>query len=183
MEGKMQENRTAVFFDRDGVLNHAVVKDGKPYPPKNAQEMVLVEKAKELLDKLRAKHFLLICVTNQPDFLRGLRTLENINEMNDKVLKAVELDDLFCCFHDNKDNCNCRQPKPGMLFEAAKKWNIDLEKSFMVGDRNVDIGAGKAAGAKTVFIDYDYVEEKPTTMDFRCKDLVEAVEYILEQDD
>jgi D-glycero-D-manno-heptose 1,7-bisphosphate phosphatase len=68
-----------------------------------------------------------------------------------------------------------------MLIDAATKWNIDLEKSFMIGDRKTDITAGQGAGTKTIFIDYDYAEEKPTVMDFKCGNLVEAVGFVLGQ--
>jgi D-glycero-D-manno-heptose 1,7-bisphosphate phosphatase len=171
----------AVFFDRDGVLNFSEIKNRKPYPPKNADNLIIVENAKELLNELKNQKFLLICITNQPDFSRGTRTLQNIQQSNDKVSKTLNLDDLFCCLHDNKDNCSCRKPKPGMIFEAEKKWNIDLTKSFLIGDRKSDIEAGISANLKTIFIDYDYDEEKPNKYDFKCSNLQQAVSFILNE--
>lgn len=170
--------RRAVFFDRDGVLNRAQVIDGKPYPPKDAISMIITDGANRILADLKVLGFLLICATNQPDFARGKRTLENINLMNEKVLRELPLDDLFCCMHDNGDRCDCRKPRPGMLFQAAKKWDIDLSNSFMVGDRDGDIAAGKAAGVKTIFIDWAYLEMRTQKPDFVCKTLREAADYI-----
>jgi D-glycero-D-manno-heptose 1,7-bisphosphate phosphatase len=127
---------------------------------------------------LKQKGFLLIAITNQPDFARGKRSLDNIIDMNKKVCLSLPLDDMFCCLHDDKDNCNCRKPKPGMILEAQEKWKVDLKKSFLIGDRKGDILAGKAAGVKTIFIDYNYNEAKPTDSDFVCKSLAEAVNFI-----
>ncbi|MDR2460388.1 MAG: HAD-IIIA family hydrolase [Deltaproteobacteria bacterium] len=169
-----------VFFDRDGVLNEALLKDGKPYPPADAESLVVVPGARELLLSLKNKGFILICVTNQPDVARGSRTLDNVIAMNEKVRNFLPLDDLLVCIHDNIDNCDCRKPKPGMLVKGAKEFGLDLSRSFMVGDRASDIGAGRAAGSRTIFLDFDYNEPKPNPpADFTCFSLNEAVEIIL----
>ena len=68
---------------------------------------------------------------------------------------------MFVCYHDDHDNCVCRKPKPGLLLEAVKKWDIDLKKSYMIGDRWKDVEAGRSAGCKTIFIDCNYGETKP----------------------
>jgi D-glycero-D-manno-heptose 1,7-bisphosphate phosphatase len=173
------ELRKAVFLDRDGVLNYSTIKNGKPHPPENAETLKITENAKDCMDRLRKAGFLLICITNQPDFARGTRTLENIQSMNDKVKNTLGLDDLFCCLHDNKDNCECRKPKPGLIFMAREKWGIDLERSWLIGDRKSDISAGIAAGVKTVFIDNHYNEDGPETCDFRCGLLEDAIGLII----
>jgi D-glycero-D-manno-heptose 1,7-bisphosphate phosphatase len=173
--------RKAVFFDRDGVLNQAVVVDGRPKPPEDVNSLVITVGAVGLLLSLKELGFTLICVTNQPDLARGTRTEENVRAMNDKVRFALALDDLFVCGHDNPDGCDCRKPKPGLLLKAADKWSVDLPSSWMVGDRAGDVGAGRAAGCRTVFIDYDYKEPKPEPpADFVCRSLVEAVNIIKE---
>jgi D-glycero-D-manno-heptose 1,7-bisphosphate phosphatase len=170
--------KRAVFLDRDGVLNNPQVIDGKPYPPKDAASMAIADGAKEALMQLKSLGFLLICATNQPDFARGKRTFENINLMNEKIMRALPLDDLFCCLHDNLDKCDCRKPRPGMLISASKKWGIDLSASFMIGDRDGDIAAGKAAGTKTIFIDCAYDEPINQEPDFICKNLKDAADFI-----
>ena len=173
--------RKAVFFDRDGVLNQAVVVDGRPRPPADAQSLAVTVGAVGLLLSLKELGFTLICVTNEPDVARGTRTEENVRSMNDKVRFELALDDLFVCPHHDSDGCDCRKPKPGMLLRAADKWSIDLPFSWMGGDRAGDVGAGRAAGCRTVFIDYGYAEPKPAPpADFACRSLVEAVNIIKE---
>jgi D-glycero-D-manno-heptose 1,7-bisphosphate phosphatase len=171
----------AVFLDRDGVLNQAVVVDGRPRPPADAQSLAIAVGAKSLLLGLKELGFVLICVTNQPDVARGTRTMENVQAMNDKVRFELPLDDLLFCPHDAADQCGCRKPKPGLLVAAADKWGIDLPSSWMVGDRAGDVGAGRAAGCRTVFIDLGYDEPKPSpTADFVCRSLAEAGNIIRE---
>ena len=174
--------KAAVFFDRDGVLNKAVIKDGKPFPPADAESLVITPGAAERLNALKSRGFVLVCVTNQPDVARGGRTLSNVEEMNHKVRTHLPLDDLLTCFHDGSDNCDCRKPKPGMLLEAAGRWNLDLARSWMIGDRAGDIGAGRAAGCRTIFLDFDYAEPRPAPeADFTCRSLDEAAAVIMER--
>jgi D-glycero-D-manno-heptose 1,7-bisphosphate phosphatase len=172
--------RRGVFFDRDGVLNKALVVNSLPFGPEKAEDLEITDGALELLTQLKNQGFVLICVTNQPDVSRGTRTLDNVLSMNEKVKKLLPLDELYVCLHDNNDNCDCRKPKPGMLLRGAKKFNLDLNKSFIVGDRAGDIEAGRRAGTSTIFIDYEYAEKKPDPpADYSCKTLKEAVGYIL----
>jgi D-glycero-D-manno-heptose 1,7-bisphosphate phosphatase len=171
--------RRAVFFDRDGVLNQAVVKDGKPYPPLDAQSLVLTAGAAGLMMELKELGFFLICVTNQPDVARGVRSLSEVEAMNEKVRFSLMLDDLFCCPHDDSDSCQCRKPKPGLLLQAAEKWALDLPNGWMVGDRAGDVKAGQAAGCQTIFLDMDYLEPKPAPpANHTCRSLSEAVHII-----
>lgn len=171
--------KPAVFFDRDGVLNQAVVREGKPYPPVDAEALAITPGAGELLADLKRADFTLICVTNQPDLARGTRTLENVMAMNKKICDMLPLDDLLVCLHDNSDHCACRKPKPGMLLEAAQKWGLDLDRSWMIGDRAGDIAAGRAAGCRTIFLDFNYAEAGPSPApDFTAANLNEAVALI-----
>jgi len=90
----------------------------------------------------------------------------------------LPVDDIFICFHDDADNCDCRKPKPGMLIEAAKKWNIELNSSFFVGDTWKDISAGKNANCKTLLIKTDYNQTNMPDSDFVVNNLSSAVELI-----
>jgi len=174
--------KPAVFFDRDGVLNKAVIKDGKPVPPADAESLVISPGAAEKLNSLKSRGFVLVCVTNQPDVARGGRTLSNVEDMNRKVRAHLPLDDLLACFHDGQDNCNCRKPKPGLLLEAGRRWDLDLARSWMIGDRASDIAAGRAAGCRTIFLDFDYAEARPAPeADFTCRGLDEAAVVIMER--
>jgi D-glycero-D-manno-heptose 1,7-bisphosphate phosphatase len=90
----------------------------------------------------------------------------------------VLVDDIVS-FHVDKDNCDCRKPKPGLLLDAAKAHSIELSQSWMIGDRWRDVRAGQAAGCRTVFIDYDYAEPRPERPDLVVRSLVEAVPFVI----
>src|SRR5882672_7746295 len=153
--------RPAVFLDRDGVINRAVVRDGKPFPPSSLEELeILPQVASSLLD-LKAHGFALYVITNQPDVARGTQTSEAIEAIHQALATSLPIDDIFVCYHDDSDHCACRKPNPGLLLEAQRKHNVDLSRSFVVGDRWRDIDAGHSAGCKTILIDYGYKERKP----------------------
>ncbi len=162
------------------MLNRAVVCDGKPYPPARLEELCIFPEAEDALRRLKQAGFLLIAVTNQPDVARGAQTLATVESMNHAVSGALALDDFFVCYHDDADGCDCRKPKPGLLLRAAEKHGIDLDRSFMVGDRWRDVEAGANAGCFTVWIDFSYREAAPPRPpSARVNSLTEAVEWIL----
>lgn len=144
--------KKAVFLDRDGVLNRTIFRDGKPRAPYTLEDFSLLDGVPEGIKLLRENHFILIVVTNQPDVARGWVSREAVDAVNEKLKTMIEIDDIKICFHDSKENCLCRKPKPGMLLEAAEEKQIDLKKSFMIGDRHSDVEAGLAAGCKTILI-------------------------------
>lgn len=172
--------KRAVFLDRDGVLNRSVVRGGKPYPPASVEELEILPGVPEALRKLRESGFLLIGATNQPDVARGTQSREVVETIHIALLSALPLDEILVCYHDHSDNCRCRKPKPGLLLEAANKYSISLEASFMVGDRWRDIEAGRSAGCRTVFIDYGYAEKYAgNPPDLTAISLIGAVDWIL----
>lgn len=175
----MVKNKRAVFFDRDGVLNSVILKNGKPYPPATVDELVIAEGAAIALNKLTELGYFLIGVTNQPDVARGTTTKASVDEINHAILKHLPLHEIRVCFHDDTDQCSCRKPKPGLLIQAAQDYSIDLTKSFMIGDRWKDIDAGIAANCKTIWIKTDYNEKQPANMDFTANTIMEAVDWIL----
>jgi len=170
----------AIFFDRDGVINKAIVINGKPYPPKSLSEIVLLNGVKEGMLMLRQYGYKLFIVTNQPDVGRGLIPVESIIEIHSFLLKELEIDEIFCCFHGSDNECDCRKPKPGMILKAIEKWNICKEGSFLIGDRWRDIEAGKSAGIKTILIDYHY-EEKKSLPFITFDNTFQAMQFILKQ--
>ena len=174
------KQKTAVFLDRDGVINHAFVRDGKSYPPQTMGEFTLIAGVIEACEQLKAAGYLLIIVTNQPDVSTGKQEESVVCQMHDHLRKALPIDDIYVCYHVDADGCECRKPKPGMLVEAAKEYDIDLPHSFMVGDRWKDIDAGDACGCQTFFIDYNYKEKKPSNKACRVKNLLEASDIILD---
>jgi D-glycero-D-manno-heptose 1,7-bisphosphate phosphatase len=180
--GRSVSARRAVFFDRDGVLNHAIVSGGKPYPPPSAAEMKIVESAPADLARLKALGFLLLVVTNQPDVARGTQTLEAIHAMHRAMGEILPVDEFLVCPHDDRDACPCRKPLPGLMLQARDRYGIDLAASFLAGDRWRDVDAGRAAGCRTVWIDCGYAERGPSTPpDARVATLTEAVAWIVSQ--
>jgi D-glycero-D-manno-heptose 1,7-bisphosphate phosphatase len=171
--------RRAVFLDRDGVINRAVVRDGKPYPPDSLAGLEILSGVPDALEQLRAAGFLNIVVTNQPDVATGKQRREVVEAMHARLLATLAIDAVKVCYHVAADNCACRKPKPGMLQEAAAELGIDLAASFLVGDRWRDIGAAHAAGCKAYFVERDYKEKWPDKPYVAVKSLLEAVRLIL----
>ena len=171
--------RRAIFLDRDGVINRAEVRDGKPYPPTNLAVMELLPGVTSALQALHAAGWMLIVVTNQPDVARGTTPRAVVEAINLYLKERLPIEEFRTCYHDSGDGCDCRKPLPGALLAAAREHNIDLKCSFMVGDRWRDVEAGQRAGCKTVFIDYDYAEKQPVSFDYRVKSLQEAATIII----
>jgi D-glycero-D-manno-heptose 1,7-bisphosphate phosphatase len=169
----------AVFLDRDGVLNRAVVREGRPHPPVTLQDLEILPGVAEACVTLKRAGLRLVVVSNQPDVGRGTQPLHVVNEMNLALQRRLGLDDVRVCPHDDGDRCDCRKPAPGMLLAAARQWDISLPASVMVGDRWRDVESGKRAGCKTVFIDYGYDEQRPESPDLTVRSLAEAVPWIL----
>jgi D-glycero-D-manno-heptose 1,7-bisphosphate phosphatase len=173
-------SRPGVFLDRDGVLNAALVSAGLPFPPRDEAELQLLPGVERACAQLADAGLVLIVVTNQPDIARGLVDPTAVDSLNKRLRESVALDDVIVCPHDDGDACECRKPKPGMLLEGASRWDIDLSRSVMVGDRWRDIEAGRAAGTRTVFVDRAYEEQAPENPDLTVNELHESVEWIIQ---
>jgi D-sedoheptulose 7-phosphate isomerase len=173
-------SKRAVFLDRDGVLNEAVIRDGKPYPPEDAASLRIFAGTADALTRLKDHGYLLLVVTNQPDVARGNQKRDAIEEMNRRLCAELPLDEVFTCYHDDADDCQCRKPRPGLMREAALRHGIDLSQSYMIGDRWLDIDAGVNAGCRTILIDRGYSERASESVpDARVGTLAEAVDWIL----
>jgi D-glycero-D-manno-heptose 1,7-bisphosphate phosphatase len=170
--------KRAVFLDRDGVINQVLLRNGKPHPPDGPDALKILGGVPEALRRLRRAGFLLIVVTNQPDVARGTATRENVEQMHRRLLSELALDHIYTCYHDGND-CDCRKPSPGALLKAAQEHSIDLQGSFMVGDRWRDIEAGQRAGCKCLFIEYGYNERRPNPPYACVGSLSEAADIIL----
>jgi D-glycero-D-manno-heptose 1,7-bisphosphate phosphatase len=171
--------RQAVFLDRDGVINQAEVRDGKPYPPANLSRMVVLPGATQAMHSLHKAGWMLIVVTNQPDVARGTTSLAEVEAINHHLQRILPIDEFRTCYHDSGDGCDCRKPMPGALLAAGRDHGIDMARSYMVGDRWRDIEAGQRAGCKALFIDYGYAEKQPESCDYKVQSLSEAAEIIL----
>lgn len=170
----LSNKQRAVFLDRDGTVN--VYKGFLT----NIDEFELIDGVAEAIKKINSSGYLCILVTNQPVIARGEVTYEELEQIHNKLetllgLQGAYIDGIYYCPHhphkgyegevpELKIDCDCRKPKPGMLYKAAKDFNIDLSKSYMVGDSENDIKAGTLAGCKTVLVGmtqhdmYDYGE-------------------------
>jgi D-glycero-D-manno-heptose 1,7-bisphosphate phosphatase len=172
--------RRAVFLDRDGVLNRTTVRDGVPYPPASAAELELLAGVPEALARLAQYNLLLIVVTNQPDVARSTQTRANVEAINELLVAQLPLQAVYTCYHDNADGCDCRKPRPGLLFQAADAYAIDLRRSFMVGDRWSDIVAGQAAGCRAFLLEQPYSQRQRCAPDFMVANLLEAAHQIIQ---
>lgn len=171
----------ALFLDRDGVINHSIVRNGKPYAPTKFEEFEVLPGVKEALIKSHQAGLINIIVTNQPDLSTGKISKEQFDLIQSYCLAELEVDAIKVCPHTQNHHCDCRKPSPGMITQAADELEIDISSSYMVGDRWRDIEAGQAAGCKmNFFIDYGYQEEHPEPPYICISSLAEAVQVILE---
>lgn len=185
----MKDKKKAVFFDRDGVIFHPVKKiddagaweeKGKVRAPYSVAEFLevggVVSCAEDVIRSIKDTGFLTILVTNQPDVGYGHLSREEWERIHAHAT-AFPFDDIFVCFHGRDDGCECKKPKPSMLFAAAKKWNIDLSQSYFIGDTESDTGAAKSAGCVSILIDAWY--NRDIVSDYRALNLKKAAEFIL----
>ncbi len=157
-------------MDRDGVLNKLVLNPVtmKYEPPHTPKDLVLYPDVIESLRILKDRGFILFLVSNQPDYAKGKTTLENIlavHTLFNHVLTTcgIHFQEYYYCYHhpngivsEYSFACECRKPNPYFLLKAARDYEIDLENSWMIGDRDSDIECGKAAGTQTIIIEEPY---------------------------
>lgn len=147
-----KKGKRAVFLDRDGVINE----NRKDYV-KTWDEFVFLPGSLEALKALACADFLLVVVTNQSAIHRGLVSRDTVEEINSRMVKQSEdygarIDGVYYCPHAPNENCNCRKPLPGLFLRAAEEMQINLERSYCVGDKITDINAGKAAGCRNILV-------------------------------
>ena len=169
----------AVFLDRDGVINRALVRDGHPFSPSSVGEFEWVAGIQGVVRELYSAGFWLFCVTNQPDVGRGLQDIAVVEALHKMVKDEIPVEKIYACYHDGVSDCSCRKPKPGLILQAVADFEIDLKESWLVGDRWKDIDAGNAAGCQTVFLDYRYDESLRSSPDHVITDIRELPGLIL----
>lgn len=174
----MKKINRAIFYDRDGVLNKVIMRKKKPSSPWSLKDFKLLPHVEKYLKTLREMGFLNIVFTNQPDVKRGYLKIEDLEKMHQIIAERLPVDEITFCPHDDEDNCQCRKPKPGLILEMAKKWQLNLKNSFVIGDNWKDILAGKSAGCKTILIRRSYNKDLKENHDFEVKNLKEAIEII-----
>ncbi len=175
-----ENKKKAVFLDRDGVLNEVVFHPGikKPSSPWKIEEFKLKKNIKKPLDELKKKGFLLFVFSNQPDISRGNIKKGTTEEINKILYNKFPIEEIVVCPHDDKDNCECRKPRPGMILKLAEKYNVDLKKSYIIGDSWKDVKAGENAGCTSILIDTIYNHTVEIESITHADSLESAVELI-----
>ena len=180
----LKNMQKAIFLDRDGTINKYVGF------LRNIEEFELIDGVDESIKMINNSGYLAIVITNQPVIARGEVTTEELDRIHNKMetllgKSGAYLDGVYYCPHhphkgfegeisNLKIDCECRKPKPGLILQAAKDFNIDLNNSWMIGDSKNDILCGKNAGCKTAFIGNEYFGQ-----DLSGKSLKDLIERIL----
>lgn len=171
----MKGSIRVVFLDRDGVIN-------KKAPPHEYitswKEFEFLPGAIDAIRDLSGSDYKIIIITNQRGIARGKMSFDDLSEIHSSMLEAIRkfggrIDRIYFCPHD--EGCECRKPLPGMLDEAAKEFTIDFQKSWVVGDSESDIAAGKSRNCRTIFIGHD------SKADYKAGDLRKAVDIIMKE--
>jgi D-glycero-D-manno-heptose 1,7-bisphosphate phosphatase len=144
--------RSGVFFERDGVLNLPGADRRFQPGPRTLEEFKPNLEAREPLRRLKEHGFVLLATTNQPGISRGYLPRRELDRMHELLRRGLPLDDILVCPHDEADDCDCRKPRAGLLTEAAFKWHLDLERSFVVSDKWQDAEAARAVGATSLLL-------------------------------
>ena len=171
----MFDKKSAIFLDRDGVINS--VSKRKGLSPRLFSDFEILPNVKETLELFKNFGYLNLVLTNQPDISRGLMDSSELEKMCRLLKNQLPIDDIMICTHDNEDNCSCRKPKPGMLFDLAIKWEIDLNKSFFIGDSIKDLLAAKEANVSFIHIKHKYNKKIKNIKSVNS--LIQTVELIL----
>ena len=188
----LKNRQRAIFLDRDGTMN---VSKGFI---SNAEDLELIPGTIEAIKAINKSGALAIVITNQPVIARGECSFEELHNIHNKLKtllgeKGAFVDDIFYCPHhpdkgfegevpELKFDCECRKPKTGMIDEAVKKYNIDLSKSYMVGDSTMDLELARNAGVKSVLVDTGFAGNDgkyDRSCDIEAKNLLDAVEKII----
>ena len=166
----------AIFFDRDGVLNHLVQRNGSLYSPQKFEDFYIVDDVIEAVDSVHKMGYLAIVISNQPDISRGKLKQSELDKMTQLLNDKTNIDDIFYCAHDDSNRCNCRKPAPGLFIMAKAKYNLDFDKSFMIGDTWKDVDAAKNADIPMILIDRNYNQDLKVSI--RVNSLIDAISLI-----
>ena len=185
----------AVFLDRDGVLVELVWDevDASFEGPNVAEDVALVPHAAEAIRRIRSLDYRTVVVSNQPAAAKGKASREDLLGAHERVVRllaesGVAIDDYRYCLHhpdaidpDLARVCECRKPKPGLLLQAAAELDIDLSRSWMIGDSDIDAAAGRAAGCRTIPVENPrsmHRREAEGGVDYRARDVAHAAEIV-----
>jgi histidinol-phosphate phosphatase family protein len=190
------EGRPAAFLDRDGTLNEGVRDpvSGMCESPLELEQVRLLAGAAAAAAELAGAGYALVCVSNQPAAAKGTATVERLKAVHERVIEllaheGVRIDASRLCVHHPEGvagglarPCDCRKPAPGMLLDAARSLAVDLDASWMLGDTDADVAAGRAAGCRTVLVEYAGSAHKragAARADLYARDLADGVSQLL----
>jgi D-glycero-D-manno-heptose 1,7-bisphosphate phosphatase len=169
--------KRAVFIERDGILNEVRTGPKQQITPLSLEEFKIIPETAVFLKKLKAVGFVLIATTNQPGLSRGYQSRRELDRMHDMLRRGFPLDDIMLCPHDEADHCPCRKPRPGLLIEAAFKWHLSLDHSFVISDKWQDAEAARTAGCTSLLVQSPWIGQ--VHHDFVLPDLRSIVDKIL----
>jgi len=149
----------AVFFDRDGVVNKLVLRDGGLYSPRVLKDFIFYDDIKPCIDYLIEKNFLIFIISNQPDISRGKMTIKDLEKIDLEINKKLHIDEIYYSFDSEFSINGTKKPSPKMLFEAQEKWKIDFSKSFFIGDSIVDRDCAKNANLSFILVSRSHNKE------------------------
>ena len=165
----MNINR-AIFLDRDGVIIKAPTINNKHKSIKKLEELEFIKGIIKFCRYFKKKKFFLIMITNQPEVSRKKNSKKNVIQINNFIKEKLKLDDMFVCY-SNDDKCLDRKPNPGMVLKSKFQYNLNLKKSFIIGDRWRDIGVAQKTRCISILIDRNYDEK----MIFKPKYIVKKI--------
>lgn len=177
--------KRALFLDRDGILDELVFypSHGEWESPRRVEDVRMIDGVTEPLRRLSDAGWLLFIVTNQPSFAKGKTSLDNLHAVHDHIVQSlgVPITRSYQCFHQASDKCGCRKPSPFFLQEAARDFDVDLWRSWMVGDQDSDLACGRAAGCKVALLEHPRSAHKRGRIepDVVVRDLAQLVDKIL----
>lgn len=169
--------KRAVFIERDSILNEVRSGPKHQIAPIGLEEFKVITANAEPLKKLKAVGFVLIATTNQPGLSRGYQSRRELDRMHELLRRTFPLDDLMLCPHDEADHCPCRKPRPGLLIEAAFKWHLSLDHSYVISDKWQDAEAARTAGCTSLLVKSPWIGQ--VHHDFVLPDLCSIVDKIL----
>ena len=181
-----------IFIDRDGVIN----KDPGGWTKYNyvtkRDEFFFIDGSIKALKKLKEAGYKICLISNQGGISKGYFTQEDLDRLNEHMLEEIkkgggEIDGLYYCPHHDRDNCECRKPKTGLIEQALRKKSVDIKNTFIIGDSMQDIEVGKRMGMKTILVlsgKTPLAETKNWQVQPDCikKDLLTAVEWVLKNE-
>ena len=151
--------KKAIFFDRDGVVNKLVARDGGLYSPRVLKDFIFYDDIKPCIDYLIEKNFLIFIISNQPDISRGKMTIKELEKIDLVINKKLRIDEIYYSFESEFTINGTKKPSPKMLFEAREKWKIDFSKSFFVGDSIADRDCAKNANLSFILVSRSHNKE------------------------